>query len=171
MKYIIQEGKGKGSALRQAFSQATGDVIIILDADGSMLPSEIPRFLKEIELGADVVKGSRFLPDGGSEDLSLFRRIGSHFFVLITNLLYRQKFTDVCYGYMAFTRKALAQLYPELRSDGFDIEAEIIVKSVKLGLDIREVPSYELGRVYGTSNLKAVRDGLRILKVILKGLF
>ena len=171
VRYLIQEGIGKGSALRQAFTEATSDMIIILDADGSMLPNEIPRYLKELALGADVVKGSRFLPKGGSDDLSPIRRIGNRFFVLLVNLLYGLNLTDVCYGYMAFTNDALKKLHPELRSDGFDIEAEIIIKAVKLGLDIHEVPSYELKRAFGKSNLRALRDGFKILKVILKGAF
>ena len=171
VRYLIQEGIGKGSALRQAFTEATGDMIIILDADGSMLPNEIPRYLKELSLGADVVKGSRFLPEGGSDDLSPIRRIGNRFFIILVNLLYGLNLTDVCYGYMAFTSDAIKKILPELRSDGFDIEAEIIIKAAKLGLDIHEVPSYELNRAFGKSNLKAFRDGLKILKVIIKGLF
>lgn len=171
IKFLTQDGKGKGQALRQAFDNASGDIIIILDADGSMLPKEIPRYLKEIALGADVVKGSRFMPGGGSDDLSFIRKIGNSFFVKLVNVLYGLNLTDICYGYIAFTNHAIEKIKDDLNCDGFDIETEIVIKSAKNGLKIHEVPSFELMRLYGKSNLNALRDGLKILYVILKELF
>ena len=171
-RVISQNGRGKGAALRQAFdNEGLGDLVIMMDADGSMNPCELSAYMKSLRNGADVVKGSRFMPGGGSEDMTLLRRIGNSFFVSLFNSLFGADFTDLCYGYAGFKRKALNELRPFLESSGFEIETEILVKAKKLGLRIAEVPSVELRRKNGKSNLNAVRDGFKILKEILKGVY
>jgi glycosyltransferase involved in cell wall biosynthesis len=172
-KVIHQNGKGKGDALRQAFSHNgfDGGVVAIMDADGSMNPRELSAYMESLRNGADVVKGSRFMPGGGSEDMTLFRRIGNGFFVSLFNNLFGADFTDLCYGYAGFKRKALNELRPILESSGFEIETEILVKAKKLGLRIAEVPSVELRRKNGKSNLNAVRDGFKILRTIMQGVY
>lgn len=167
---IHQNGSGKGDAMRQAFgdTEVNGEVILVMDADGSMNPKEAFSFLEAIQNGVDCVKGSRFLPGAGSEDLTLFRRIGSSFFVFLVNTLWSTKYTDLCYGFAAFKRKALEKLYPHLESKNFEIETEIFIKAKKLGLKVGEIPSVELRRTHGKSNLKALKDGLRILKTIVQ---
>ncbi|MBS7633144.1 glycosyltransferase [Candidatus Bathyarchaeota archaeon] len=170
---IRQNGKGKGEALRQAFGYngLNGNLVVIMDADGSMNPKEVFSFVKALEYGADLVKGSRFMPGGNSEDMTLIRRIGNSLFVLLTNLMCSTNYTDLCYGFAAFKRDAIERLYPYLQSKNFEIEAEIFIKAKKIGLKIVEVPSIELRRVYGKSNLRAYKDGFRILKVILHEAF
>lgn len=163
---LIQNGSGKGSALKQAFDYVDGEIIVMLDGDGSMRPVEIPLFLKGIFSGADVVKGSRFLLGGGSEDISGLRVLGNTVFVLLVNLLYGTSFTDLCYGYIAFTKEALNKLSPHLFSQGFAIETEILIKAKKLNMNIIEVPSFELNRNFGASNLHTFRDGFKILSMI-----
>ena len=171
-KVLNQNGKGKGAALRQAFdNDGLGDWIIIMDADGSMNPRELSTFMESLRNGADVVKGSRFMPGGRSEDMTFIRRIGNGFFVLLFNSLFGANFTDLCYGFAGFKRKALNELRPVLESNNFEIETEILVKAKKLGLQIAEVPSVELKRKNGKSNLNAVRDGFKILKTILQGVY
>jgi glycosyltransferase involved in cell wall biosynthesis len=167
---IFQNGRGKGSALVQAFAHehVKGSAVVMMDADGSMNPSELPALIEALEIGNDVVKGSRYLKGGFSEDMSLIRRIGNTFFVLLTNLLWSANYTDLCYGFAVFKKDALEKIYPQLRSKNFEIEAEIFIKAKKLGLKIAEVPSIELRRRYGKSNLNALRDGFRILKAIIK---
>jgi len=166
---IRQNGKGKGSALRQAFSHdgLSGDVVVVMDADGSMNPKEIFSFIEALENGVDLVKGSRFMPGGHSEDMTFIRRIGNGLFVLLTNFLCSTNYTDLCYGFAAFRRDAIAKLYPHLQSRNFEIETEIFIKAKKLELKVMEVPSIELRRKHGKSNLKAYRDGFRILKTII----
>lgn len=166
-KVIRQNGFGKGDALRQAFWDCLdSDIIIIMDADGSMDPKEIPLFIEAIKSGADVVKGSRFLPKGKSEDMTAFRWIGNKLLTGITNILFLTKYTDLCYGYMAFKKDALGKLNPCLKGQNFEIETEICVKAKTMGLKVVEVPSFESLRLYGASNLSALKDGVHILRTI-----
>jgi len=169
---ILQDGKGKGAALRQAFNHddLDGDVVIIMDADGSMNPEEIPLFIEALDSGADLVKGSRFLSYGYSEDMSLIRRFGNRVFLLLVNYFWSADYTDLCYGFAAFRKDAIEKLCPHLKSTGFEIETEVFIKARKLGLKVVEVPSIEFRRRHGESNLSAFRDGFRILTTIFKEL-
>lgn len=164
VQIIQQPGKGKGDALNAGFAACTGDVIAMLDADGSTDPREIPRFVSALGAGADVAKGSRYAQGGGSSDLTSTRRFGNAFLGWLVNSLYDTRFSDLCYGYIAFSQRCL----PYIRFDagGFDAETLINVRVARAGLLIQEVPSYERPRLHGESNLKAVRDGLLILRTI-----
>ena len=168
---IIQNGIGKGDALRQAFREGSleFDIIVIMDADGSMAPEEISSFTNAIRVGADIVKGSRFLNNGGSEDLTLTRRVGNKILTGILNFLFLTNFTDLCYGFMAFRKEALAKLSPCLRSEKFEIETEICMQSKMLGLKTVEIPSFERARQNGESNLRTFKDGFSILRLLLEG--
>lgn len=166
---IHQNGKGKGDALRQAFNYygLNGDPIVIMDADGSMNPEELSSFIETLKCGADLVKGSRFMRGGYSKDMTLMRRIGNSLFVSLVNLIWATHYTDLCYGFAAFKRDAIEKLYPLLKSENFEIEAEILIKAKELGLRVVEVPSVELRRMNGKSNLKAYKDGFLILKTVM----
>ena len=166
IRIVHQTGKGKGNALREGFYNATGDVIVSLDADGSMDPGEMNRFVELIELGFDYVKGSRMMPGGSSEDLTTIRRIGNWFFRTITNTISGSRFSDLCYGYFAVRRNAIDLL--DLRADGFEIETEINIRAHRAGLRVGEVPSSEFARRHGTSQLSAFKDGVRILATIFR---
>ncbi|MGH3319531.1 MAG: glycosyltransferase family 2 protein [Streptosporangiaceae bacterium] len=156
--------RGKGLALRAGFRAASGDVIVMLDADGSMAPEEIGRFLFLLAEGYQLVKGSRFLIGGGSSDITWMRRVGNHGLRLIVNTQYQTAMTDLCYGYCAFFTRDVRSL--ELTSDGFEIEAEIVTRALAKGLRVTEVPSFEKARLSGRSNLRPFRDGGRILRVL-----
>jgi glycosyltransferase involved in cell wall biosynthesis len=166
---VFQEGTGKGAALRQAFAHnwVSSDIVVMMDADGSMSPKEIPRFVKALDSGADVAKGSRFLPFGYSEDLNLIRRVGNKILLALVNIFWSTSYTDLCYGFGAFRKSALEKLSPHLASTNFEIETEICIKARKLGLKVVEVPSFELRRNGGKSNLSTFGDGFRILKSII----
>jgi hypothetical protein len=169
---ILQEGSGKGDALRQAFrSNHVGDIIVIMDADGSNRPEEIHQLTEAIVNGADVAKGSRFMAGGGSTDLSFIRKIGNKLFVSLVNRAWSGEYTDLCYGFMAFRRDALQKLVPLLESKYFQIETEMCIKARKLGLKVVEIPSVELQRRHGASKLNGFRDSLRIAETILRELF
>lgn len=163
---VYDDVPGKGAALRAGFRRATCDYVVIIDADGSMDPQEIIRYVSLLASGFELVKGSRFMSGGGSTDITLIRKLGNRGFVILSNLMFNQRFTDLCYGYLAFDRVRL--LAVELESTGFEIEAEIIAKSAMNGLRITEVPTFETPRLNGVSNLHAVRDGLRILRTLLR---
>lgn len=163
---IQQEGRGKGAALRTGFKAATGDVIVMLDADGSTDPAEIPAFVGALLAGADFVKGSRFLQGGGTSDMTLFRQAGNWGLMWSVRLLFGGNYSDLCYGYSAFWRHVLPLL--NLNGDGFEIETMMNVRALKAGLRIAEVPSHEHERIHGLSNLRAIPDGWRILKTIVR---
>jgi glycosyltransferase involved in cell wall biosynthesis len=157
---------GKGCAVRAGLAHATGDVIALLDADGSMEPQELEAFLEALCSGADLAKGSRFLPGGASRDITRVRALGNHLLVQAVNLLYGVRFTELCYGYMALRRSALSVL--GLSADGFEIETQIVAHSLRAGLRVTEVPSIEAARRSGASNLHTVRDGARVLRELMR---
>jgi len=167
LRVVAQEGDGKGSALRTGFLAATGDIIVMMDADGSMSPQEFRHFLHFLGNGFDFVKGSRFVVGGGSLDITRFRRLGNRFLLAVFNSLYDAELTDLCYGFCAFHRRYLELL--ALSATGFEIEAEMVVRAMKAGLRVAEVPSLEMPRRSGKSNLHAVRDGIRVLRTVLDG--
>jgi hypothetical protein len=161
-RIVREPAPGKGVALRAGFAQAQGDIIVMLDADGSMEPGEIVRYVAMLEAGYDLVKGSRFLPGGGTTDISRVRSLGNFALLVLANRIYGCAFTELCYGFMAFRRSALGRL--SLTADGFEIEAQIVAHAIRAGLCVAEVPSFEAVRRSGTSNLRTFRDGTRILR-------
>ena len=173
-----QTRKGKGNALACGFALATGDFIVMLDADGSTDPTEIPRFVSALKEGADFAKGSRFLPGAGSSDISRMRQLGNYWLNKVVNLLYGTCYTDLCYGFNAFRRECLDVIGLEadeiegvnedtmLWGDGFEVETLINVRIAKAGLRVAEVPSFERSRYHGASNLNAFSDGIRVLRTI-----
>ncbi|HEX5532481.1 MAG TPA: glycosyltransferase family 2 protein [Actinomycetales bacterium] len=162
---VEQSGPGKGNALRAGFAACSGDLIVMMDADGSMSPTEIPHFVHFLKNGYDYVKGSRFMGGGGSLDITRLRHAGNWGLLMMVNLLYHANLTDLCYGYCAFDRRFLEHL--DLTADGFDIEAQMTIHALKAGLRIAEVPSLELPRRSGRSNLHAFSDGRTVLRTIL----
>jgi glycosyltransferase involved in cell wall biosynthesis len=177
-KVIKQIAKGKGAALSRGFAECVGDIVITLDADGSTDPREIPSFIDEIILGNHLVKGSRKIPNGGSEDLTLFRDLGNLFLTSVANMLFKTNWSDLAYGYIAITKDLLSELkinnFDETYSSklkygqGFEIESLICCRTAKLGYQIKEVPSFERRRWSGSSNLKSIPDGIRALISILR---
>jgi len=163
---LFQPGKGKGDALRHGFDNAQGDIIVTIDADGSMNPAEIPAFIEPLLNGYDYVKGSRFLSQGGTTDMVWYRKLANKVFVILVNILYGGNYTDLCYGYNALHKRVLKKVTYE--SDGFEIETEMHIKAKKHNLLIAEVPSFEDKRVHGEGKLKTFSDGWRILKTILR---
>lgn len=164
IRIVQQVGKGKGAALRNGFDAATGDIVVMMDADGSTDPTEIPRFIDALLDGADLVKGSRFLSSGGSADITRLRQLGNLALNGIVNHLFQTQFTDLCYGYIALWRMCLH--FFEVDCPGFEVETQINIRARKANLKIVEVPSYEYLRRHGSSHLNAFRDGWRVLRTI-----
>ena len=166
IRVVAQERRGKGAALQSGFAAATGDIIVMLDADGSMDPKEIPAFIKPLQQGADFAKGSRFVEGGGTVDMEFYRKFGNWGLLMAVRVLFGGRYSDLCYGYNAFWKHVLPKL--NLDGDGFEIETMMNVRALRAGLEIVEVPSFEAERIHGVSNLHSIRDGLRILKTIVK---
>lgn len=169
VRVVVELRKGKGVALRTGFAAATREAIVMLDADGSMDPAEIEGFVRALDGGYDLVKGSRSCQGGDSTDLTATRQLGNMALRGLVNVLYSAHFTELCYGYMALRRTSVPAM--GLASDGFEIETEIVVNSLRRGLRITEVPSREAQRLNGVSHLHPVRDGMRVLSTILRSRF
>jgi len=164
LQVVIQAGLGKGSALRSGFAACSGEIIVMLDADGSTDPAEIPLYVGALLAGADFAKGSRFLQGAGTADMPFYRRLGNKAFVVLVRLLFGGRYSDLCYGYNAFWADVPGRL--ALEASGFEIETMMNVRALRMGLRVVEVPSFEHRRVYGQGRLKALPDGWRVLKTI-----
>ncbi|WP_296712647.1 glycosyltransferase family 2 protein [Rhodoblastus sp.] len=165
-RIITEKRRGKGVALMTGFEAAAGDIIVMLDADGSMDPEEIILYVATLMSGADFVKGSRFIQGAGTVDMTLIRKLGNWGLTMAVRTLYGGSFSDLCYGYVAFWKRC----FPVLRSDcsGFEVETILNIKALQNKLKIVEVASFESVRIHGESNLRALPDGWRILKAILR---
>jgi glycosyltransferase involved in cell wall biosynthesis len=180
VKVVGQTRKGKGNALACGFAASTGDIIVMIDADGSTDPTEIPRFVAALRDGADFAKGSRFMAGGDSEDITPLRRLGNLGLNGLVNMMFGTRFTDLCYGYNAFWRPVVAGMdLPDsdtprssdqamVWGDGFEIETLMNIRIARRGYRVREVPSVEYERIHGDSNLDTFRDGMRVLRTILR---
>ncbi len=172
-KIVLQRGKGKGQAIRQVLTHnyLHTDYLVLMDADGSMDPKEVPVFIEALKKGADVAKGTRFVTGGGTNDMTPMRRFGNALMTLSVNALCNSRYTDICYGFVALNKKAIKKLSPLLESNNFEIEAEIFIKAKKAGLTVVEVPSFEYNRKTGQSNLHWFKDGTKIFRIILNSIF
>ena len=190
VRLVMERRRGKGAALLSGFAAARCDAIVALDADGSMDPRDVIAFQATLGLGYDLVKGSREVVGGGSADFSPLRRAGNAVLTRLANVVHRTRWTDMCYGYFGFWRDVLPvldmrmkrlttrALAEELRheaahgrrnltyGDGFEIETALFLRAARAGLDIAEIPSRELPRATGESNLRTFRDGTRVLGAI-----
>jgi glycosyltransferase involved in cell wall biosynthesis len=177
---VVQQTRwGKGNALACGFEAATGDVIAMVDADGSTDPGEIPKFVRALLSGADFAKGTRFTAGGGSSDITRLRKLGNRLLAEVVNLSHGTRYSDLCYGFNVFWRKHVPVLDLDITSppshrgdgrlwgDGFEIETLIHMRVAEEGLRVAEVPSFEHPRIHGVSNLDAFSDGLRVLTTIL----
>lgn len=175
---IMQNRSGKGNALACGFAVATGQIIVMLDADGSADAGEIPVFIQALLDGADFAKGSRFAPGGGSSDITRLRAMGNRLLMAMVNRAYDTAYSDLCYGFNVFWRRHLPVLRLDsttpppqdgterLWGDGFEIETLIAIRVAVARLAVVEVPSFEHSRIHGVSNLTAFSDGLRVLRTI-----
>lgn len=163
---VDQFGRGKGDALISGFAACTGEIIVMVDADGSADGREIVSYVSALVGGADFAKGSRFANGGGTDDMTLIRRLGNRVLCALVNAKFGARYTDLCYGYNAFWRHCLDHI--ALDCAGFEVETLMNIRVVKAGLRVQEIPSHEHLRIHGASNLRAVRDGLRVLKVIVR---
>ena len=178
IRVVTQNRRGKGNALACGFAAATGDILVMIDADGSTDPKEIPSFIAALRGGADFAKGSRFRGSGGSADITRLRRIGNKCLSMLVNTMFRTRYSDLCYGYNAFwarhldvfgldsTSPAPVRGDGRLWGDGFEIETLLNLRAARARLRIVEVASYEQARIHGESNLNALTDGIRVLRTI-----
>jgi glycosyltransferase involved in cell wall biosynthesis len=178
IRVVRQNRRGKGNALACGFAAATGDILVMIDADGSTDPGEIPGFIAALRAGADFAKGSRFGGSGGSADITRLRRAGNKCLSVLVNALFGTRYSDLCYGYNAFWARCLDVFDLDSTSpappgrdgrlwgDGFEIETLLTLRAASARLRIVEVPSFEHLRIHGQSNLNTWTDGMRVLRTI-----
>jgi glycosyltransferase involved in cell wall biosynthesis len=169
VRIVEEPTPGKGAALRRGFAEARGDIIVALDADGSTNPQEIPAFVGALLAGADFVKGSRFVQGGGTADMPWIRRLGNAALTTLVRWLFGGRYSDLCYGYNAFWADVVPRL--DLDADGFEIETVMNIRAVRANLKVVEVASFEERRLHGEAKLRALPDGWRVLKTILRERF
>ena len=166
IRIVDQEGKGKGAALRSGIKAATGDVVVLIDADGSTDPAEIPAFVGALLTGADFAKGSRFLQGGGTDDMPFFRQLGNWGLTMLVNVLFKTRYTDITYGYNATWRQHASSLALEI--NGWACEVVSNIRVARDGLRVVEVASFEHNRIAGEAKLGTFSAGWAILKAILR---
>lgn len=169
IKVVMETKKGKGAALRAGFMAASGDIVVMMDADGSTDPSEIAAFVGALLAGADFAKGSRFMQGAGTDDMPFYKMIGNSALTILTNILYGSRYTDITYGYNAIWRKNGHALALEIDGWAHEIISNIRVK--RHALRVVEVACFEQDRIAGEAKLSAFPAGWAILKAIVRERF
>ena len=173
VRVILDHAKGKGDGLRLSIAEATGDVLLFFDADGSHESADIPKVLAPIFAGqADMVIGSRLR--GGSDELhatfdQLIRHMGSQLIMLAINYRWRVDLTDCQNGFRAIRRDVARQL--QLNSNLTTIEQEMVMKALKYGFRVSEVPSHEYERKWGVSKVVVWKVWLAYLWSFFRNIF
>ena len=167
------DGRGKGSAIRQSLNFVTKPVIVFIDGDGSHNPDDIPKLVSPIfELDKDHVQGSR--TRGGSDeyfgDVNKFLRVtGSHVILLMINYKFKVSLTDVENGFRAIKTEVIKSL--KLEENINTIEQEMVAKTLKNNYSLYEVPTHESARVYGETKINLFRDSFRFLYSAIKYIY
>lgn len=168
--FYLDERKGKGAALRLAAQKATKDILLFIDADWSHNPADIPRLLQPIKDGnADHVSGSRML--GGSDELfssirEVIRLLGSEIITLTINNRFGVRLTDSQNGFRSIRREVFLNL--DLTEDITTIEQEMVIKTLRNGYRLVEVPTHEYRRNYGDSKINVLKVGPRYVYCLVK---
>lgn len=163
--------RGKGADFWAGGLLATGNYVIQIDTDHQFQPEEIPLFVEALDKGADVVIGTRFSGEGKVEKDSVsFRNLfGNWIMSYATSLACGRRITDVMAGFKGFKKEAFLAL--DLREKHFEYEAETVVKAVKMKMNLVQIPITYTKRVGGTSGIRAIHDGVNVLKAITKVYF
>ncbi len=169
IQVLYQPEEGKGDALKYGFKQASGDIIVTLDADGATDPDEMSKFVQPLLDGYDFAKGSRFKLEF-PRNKPRYRIFGNWLITITFDVLFYRNYTDMCSGYSAFWREAIERV--DLSSpDNFEDEPLINVKVRKAGLKVIEVGHIDGGRLGGATKAPGWRQGFKAIKTILRERF
>ena len=176
---VLQEGKGLGEAIKTGIKRASGDIIIIVDADGSHAVSDINKLTAKINEGYDLVVASRYISgprlkglfrrQSSSYDDTFIRELGNRMFTWMARTFYGVPAHDILMGFKAFRRSIFEKVV--LIETGQQFDAEIMIKAQKAGYKITEIPTIEYKRKSGESKLSVPYHGFKVLWVIIRELF
>ncbi len=159
------KNEGKGSALKLGFQKATGDIVLVQDADLEYSPNDYPVLLAPFEnFQVDIVYGSRFL--GAHLSTMFVYELGNKFVTLMTNILYNTNITDMETGFKVFRKEVIEDM--DICAKRFDVEPEITAKLLKKGYQIYEVPISYFGRTFEAGKKLTWKDGISALWTLLK---
>jgi glycosyltransferase involved in cell wall biosynthesis len=162
----LSPNRGKGSAMRHGIEHSKGDVLVFIDADGQDDPAEISLLLDAMAPDVALVNGSRYIGTFKEGAITTVNKVGTSGLTWIVNLLFGARVTDCLAGFRAVRRAALDEV--DVSANGYDIEVDMLLRIVKSGGRVVEVPATRSARAHGTSGLSNVPDGVRILWRILK---
>ena len=175
IKFVVQEGKGKGDAVRLGFAQATGDILMILDADLTMPPEDLPKFYDAISSGkGEFINGCRLVYPMEGEAMRFFNVLGNKFFSTAFSWLLNQRIKDTLCGTKVLFREDYARIAQNRRYFGdFDPfgDFDLLFGAAKLNLKILEVPIRYQERSYGTTNIRRWAHGWLLLRMTIYGFF
>jgi len=164
---VISNGNnhGKGYALKRGLEDARGELVIMMDADGSHRPEDIKCLISPLLNGADVVMGSRFVGKREKDSTKKLHILGNKLFNLLIRILTKQYITDSQTGFRAFKKEVLKEI--KITCDGYAVETELTVKTLRNGFVVREEPITYERRKNGCSHINPIRDGIKIFKAMI----
>ena len=161
LEILYQKNSGYGSALIEGINHITTKYFCIINADGSMNPNELNNMLKTIKENNDLVFGSRYLKNAGSEDDDLITVVGNYIFSFLGKIFFNLKINDILYTYTLGHTELIKNL--NLKFKDFKICVELPIKAHRANLKYEAVPSFERKRIAGKKKVKPFLDGLQIL--------
>jgi glycosyltransferase involved in cell wall biosynthesis len=160
----LDPNQGKGAALRRGIQAASGEILVFIDGDGQDSPSEIPLLIGAFEPDVDLVLGSRFLGNFRPGAITRLNLAGTQFITFLVNHMYGCRVSDPLAGFRAVRRSIFERI--ELKAQGYDIEVDLLLRVLRAGGRVVEVPASRSPRPFGTSDLSSFRDGIRIARRI-----
>jgi glycosyltransferase involved in cell wall biosynthesis len=157
----LEQNRGKGFAMQRGIDRAHGDILLFIDADGQDDPAEIPLLISAFEPDIDLVLGSRFIGHFRPGAITRMNYYGTRFITGSVNLLFGIHVTDPLAGFRAVRSRVFQDIRIEAR--GYDIEVDLLIRVVRNGGHVAEVPASRSARPYGASGLSSIRDGSLIL--------
>ena len=168
-KIVYQSGRGYGNALIEGIKNVETNYLCIFNADGSFDPKYLDEMLKLSENNTDFVFASRYIKGAGSEDDTFLTIIGNYFFSIFGKIFFSLKISDILFTYLLGKTQSFKKL--NLRSDDFCLCVEMPIKAKKLGMIMKDIPSFERSRIAGKKKVNEFRDGFKILIFMIKSLF